>query len=654
MKKLLLLALLSTTAFSLSKKVLEVGEVDGAFVVKNLLKNGTWELPKKTYYWTASAGTYARTTTAAQIASGNAAANIDFTADGDTLTSSAVAIPAGAYGNVGVARCMFKGEAAFDANINVYDGTNIIATSAITSETDKFTASSVYFSFPTSGNIQLQIEANADTSDIYIDDCYVGLAEGAGLSSVSQAELYTYATAAYTSASCTYSGTSDTFAAFAADTDCNYVTTVIGEAASPATKIPAVLYPSLPPGRYKVTMQFPVIHSTANGVCLFKINDGVSTRGVSYHRQATTAEYTTQTVEAVFEYTSAQTSKKFELYYAEPGAGTCYLSLDDASRELSVTVERYPNATQQAFNFDTAASYWTGYHGADCAWTTTSTSYADPSADASCTFTERVNKNFGTVASTGSKTPGITFTPSRAGTYYVCANAQALNSGSNSLGLQLADGSDNEISFNIANPSASTTGSQVICGFYTATTTAAQTIKLRMKTSAGTLTLGSANQAIEWQIFAIGQQFPAPLVDTTMSEVYVQAGNGMGTTSGIVRRWSNSVVSIGTDITYADSATLGATFTLNRDGIYSATYCDSLDQSARIGISLNASTSTSMSSLANTEILCGTTLSAANAGGCCSVTKHFSAGDVLRGHTNGGYADGTYNIIEGFRVTRIK
>ena len=32
---------------------------------------------------------------------------------------------------------------------------------------------------------------------------------------------------------------------------------------------------------------------------------------------------------------------------------------------------------------------WSGYHSTDCLWTTASASFADPSADASCTFTER-------------------------------------------------------------------------------------------------------------------------------------------------------------------------------------------------------------------------------------------------------------------------
>jgi len=58
------------------------------------------------------------------------------------------------------------------------------------------------------------------------------------------------------------------------------------------------------------------------------------------------------------------------------------------------------------------------------------------------------------------------------------------------------------------------------------------------------------------------------------SEVTVDTGNGYGSTNTRLRRYSNIRKNIGSDITYADSATLGASFTINTAGIYAITASD--------------------------------------------------------------------------------
>lgn len=52
------------------------------------------------------------------------------------------------------------------------------------------------------------------------------------------------------------------------------------------------------------------------------------------------------------------------------------------------------------------------------------------------------------------------------------------------------------------------------------------------------------------------------------------SGNGYGSTNTKVRRWTNSRVASGSCYTYADSATLGGSWTINTQGIYSITYSD--------------------------------------------------------------------------------
>src|SRR6185312_12571922 len=82
-----------------------------------------------------------------------------------------------------------------------------------------------------------------------------------------------------------------------------------------------------------------------------------------------------------------------------------------------------------SFRPDQVANSWSGYHDGTCSWSFTGSSFADPSDDGTCAFVERNNSNFGTVTSFGAKKPGIVFTPSRAGRYYVCAIAAGVGSG---------------------------------------------------------------------------------------------------------------------------------------------------------------------------------------------------------------------------------
>ena len=155
---------------------------------------------------------------------------------------------------------------------------------------------------------------------------------------------------------------------------------------------------------------------------------------------------------------------------------------------------------------------WSGYHATDCAWTTSSSSFADPAADASCTFTERTNRNFGTVTSAGSKLPGIVFTPPSTGRYYICALAQASNStSSNYSAYSMTDGTTEIAQGSSRYPNIVSTP---ICGIYNAASVASTTIKLQLKSIAGGNAIidGSSSNAIEWSIYSLDQAFPAPVL----------------------------------------------------------------------------------------------------------------------------------------------
>ncbi|MCO5144409.1 MAG: hypothetical protein M9962_15125, partial [Oligoflexia bacterium] len=122
------------------------------------------------------------------------------------------------------------------------------------------------------------------------------------------------------------------------------------------------------------------------------------------------------------------------------------------------------------------------------------------------------------------------------------------------------------------------------------------------------------------------------------SMVQVDSGNGYGSTNDKVRRFSNTRLDIGSDITYADSATNGASFTVNSDGVYSVTYIDRYTGGGeQICITVNATAMTTQ---------CGTPITYAqgfralgnaltNGAGNISWTGFLSAGDVVRPQNNG-------------------
>lgn len=128
-----------------------------------------------------------------------------------------------------------------------------------------------------------------------------------------------------------------------------------------------------------------------------------------------------------------------------------------------------------------------------------------------------------------------------------------------------------------------------------------------------------------------------------VSRVAVDTGNGHGSSSTKIRRFTNSATT-GPDITYADSATLGGTFTINTTGIYTMHYSDSrAGGTSDIGFSVNsASLTTNVSALAAAtavgsvgRILMNTT-PVALVMGHVSATARLIAGDVIRAHTDGG------------------
>jgi hypothetical protein len=181
-------------------------------------------------------------------------------------------------------------------------------------------------------------------------------------------------------------------------------------------------------------------------------------------------------------------------------------------------------STGQSVSASTSAAYWSGYHDSTCSWARTNTAYGDPTADTTCTLTQTVNTNFGTVTSalSGSdKLPGIVFTPPRTGTLLVCTPSYAapnVTAVAASLGIQLTDGTT-VLSESVETGLVSTSFQGFLtCSTYRATAGVSTTLKLQPKASAGQITIGgNGGHAIEWSMFYIDQQLPMPLLLNTVT-----------------------------------------------------------------------------------------------------------------------------------------
>lgn len=127
--------------------------------------------------------------------------------------------------------------------------------------------------------------------------------------------------------------------------------------------------------------------------------------------------------------------------------------------------------------------------------------------------------------------------------------------------------------------------------------------------------------------------------------VVVHTGNGHGSTNTMIRRFTTAMTNVGTAITYADSATLGASFTINEAGFYEIYYQEVISGGTNFGVSLNSAaltTSVATITVATRVALLANTAATTETQ---SVTRVLllAASDVIRPHTDGNF-NGTSNI----------
>lgn len=137
------------------------------------------------------------------------------------------------------------------------------------------------------------------------------------------------------------------------------------------------------------------------------------------------------------------------------------------------------------------------------------------------------------------------------------------------------------------------------------------------------------------------------------SMVRVLGANGYGSTNTKVRRFTTIATNQGGSITYADSATLGGTFTVGAAGVYSATFTDQFTGACSIALISNGTNgAASITALTANEILASTTVSSPSYGISVAWTGYLAAGAVIWAQTDG-IATGASTAINSFTISKV-
>lgn len=173
--------------------------------------------------------------------------------------------------------------------------------------------------------------------------------------------------------------------------------------------------------------------------------------------------------------------------------------------------------------------------------------------------------------------------------------------------------------------------------------------KLELKTTTG----GTSTTQVSIAASGIATFTVPPAITAVQSMVQLHTSNGHGSTNTKIRRFTTTITNQGSDITYADSASLGGTFTINTNGVYAISYIDQWDAGQWFGLSLNSNQLTTN----NTSITAAHRLGVVNSGAAnlatmVSNTVYIASGGVVRAHTNGN-TSGSNTAFVNFTITRV-
>lgn len=357
------------------------------------------------------------------------------------------------------------------------------------------------------------------TGTAYVDDCYVG--PNRSLSQVSQSYLVGTATQLGASPcifSATGSSNENSYSTVGTAGSCTSAWTNTGAVSVSGPTTSALTISNAQAGNYLVLLNAGLFNA-GGGQCNFRFTDGTNTFGYGFAQFGSTTSIGNGAMAGSISYTGAQSSVTFQVQSAGSGTQSCALQNDAAGRKIEWKVYFFPSQSQLVVNTASGPSSWSGsLVGAGGGWSTTSSSYAAPSAaTTSTTLTQSTNVNFGTVTAAATTAPGITFTPSKTGSYWVCSSFTADNATLNDVAMaRLVDSNSNVLNGGTQASAAVATASVPfsLCGISSITSLSAITYSLQLGAPVGgtSAIVQGANTPISWSIVPLNLAFPAPIL----------------------------------------------------------------------------------------------------------------------------------------------
>ena len=551
---------------------------DEKYKVGNILLNPTFETSGN---WTASGGA---TTAINSTAVGTGAQGYDWDSNSasQTLTSDAITIPNGLKGRNGVVSCAVKAASGTATHLlQVYDGTNVVASGTISSSTSVFSRTSINFVFPSSGTVAARlISVASNEPEVYVDDCYLGPSEGYNISSIAQATFFGSITYAATT-NCNWQNSGNatqTYQNFPADTDCP-TPTVSGFVSAPGTKIPGAVISSLPPGRYMVVAT-GVFQGGATAItnAVFRLHDGTNPlNGVSTTNIGTNTssnESGAGPVIAYVNYTAPQSNVTIQMQSANYAGVSATQQINTNSNAFNISIYRYPSSEETVYRPEVqnvwGSTYWPD---GTTSFTTTSASYTAVTAASMLGTAVRTGK---AVACADTNAICIEIPSMPAGSYKVEYSGGIIGDSGTSCSISAYDGTtDYEMS--------GTNGGGAIAGHTVITYSSQQTDKeftIRVKRTSGAnncQVASSLSLGHNITITPLSQNIPAPVLVGSVTSNSTSAIRVEGASLAAPSAGSCAVTEVGGSDWINGNCTSGATgvctCTLNSGVFSSAPKC---------------------------------------------------------------------------------
>lgn len=592
----------------------------------NLLTNGGFE--SGTTEWSASAGTFATTSTAANVGAGLLAGSWTPAASTNTLGTSQKTLVAGLYGRNCLGKILYKKTAnVADHALRVIDGSSNVLASVALPQATTYTQAYVTFVCPTSGTAALQVVAGG-TDAIFVDEAHLG--ENFLVSNVSQASMFGGVNWPI-AASCIWVKSTNAFANFSADSDCTFPSGsgLRGNAIAPATKVPGIRFTSMPPGEYLFVATGRFYRTNVNFNTTARFSDGTNSSAAQLFHVDGTNAMSTPVLMGRIAYTTAQGDTTIQIQVASDD-NTNASAVDATLSPLDISVYRFPTQVDQALKVDQV-----GWHvdanisGANPALGSSDiTSYTEI-VNSSLTMTQNsgsigvqipcstTNPSTGLTCAAGSESVGVVYTQPVAGPVLACVNfahAVDIPNGAdvtaafqivetpNSAQTILSEGNSRMNSRqNIGSGDQSMNNHTPIrvCGVFNFSSAGQKTLRLMYEQDVGGSPSANEIKAdalstvgqrdIHWEVYPIGQFVQQPIIVNSVSsngsgpwriESALLTCSGSSSIQSQTGTWISSIGNIGAGnctVTFAAGAFSAAPFCVmtqrnqsNPDSIFSA------------------------------------------------------------------------------------